>query len=241
MDKDWKNRVSLRDLSPREYMYFPKGVLEQSKPGEFSLLEITHILIAIGALSIAFSFSLTKNSILWGILGYSVDFNRLLRGVPFAIIGVLTAFILHELSHKLMAQRYKLWSEFRMYLLGLLISMFLAITAGFVFAAPGAVMFRGKPRIFEEGYIAAAGPIANIAIGYITYFILISPLDFYNKHIGFICVINTVLAVFNLLPLNPFDGIRIARWSLTIWLTLFIVSLVLLIIILPYIPLVSNF
>lgn len=240
MKTEWRKHVSFHDIPPREYMYFPKGTLEMGKPGQFSGIEIIHILAAIGALSIAFSFVLTRNSVLWGLMGYNVDLNRLCRGIPFAMVGVLTAFIGHELSHKLMAQRYGLWSEFRMYPVGLLFSMLFSILTGFVFAAPGAVMFRGEPRMFEEGCIAAAGPSANILIGGVTLpFLLFSP-GFFGQHLGFICVINTVLAVFNLLPLDPFDGAKIARWNTFIWLTLFIISTCMLIIILPYIPLVST-
>ena len=241
MDEELRKKISFHDISPREYMYFPKGVLEQSKPGEFSFIEIIHILLAIGALSIAFTFTLTKNSILWGVIGYNIDFNRLLRGIPFALLGVLTAFIGHELSHKLTAQHYGLWSEFRMYSMGLLFSMLFSITTGFVFAAPGAVMFRGNPRIFEEGHIAAAGPTANIIIGSITLPFLLFSDNLFDQHIGFICVINIILAVFNLLPLQAFDGIKIIRWNTTVWLILFIISIFLLILILPYITLVSTF
>ncbi len=241
MDEDWHRRISIHDISPREYMYFPKGVLEQSKPGEFSFIEIIHILLAIGALSIAFTFTLTKNSILWSLIGYNIDFHRLLEGIPYALLGVLTAFTGHELSHKLMAQHYGLWSEFRMYNLGLLFSMFFAITTGFVFAAPGAVMFRGEPRIFEEGHIAAAGPTTNIIIGAATLPFIVFSKGLFSRHIGFICVINVILAVFNLLPLQAFDGIKIIRWSTTTWLILFIISIILLILILPYITLVSTF
>ncbi|RLF42051.1 MAG: site-2 protease family protein [Thermoplasmata archaeon] len=241
MDEDWRRRISIHDISPREYMYFPKGILEQSKAGEFSLIEIIHILLAIGALGISFSFALTKNSILWSLMGYDIDFNRLLDGIPYALLGVLTAFIGHELSHKLTAQHYGLWSEFRMYTLGLLFSMFFAITTGFVFAAPGAVMFRGEPRIFEEGHIAAAGPTMNIIIGGLTLPFILFSKGLFSKHIGFICIINIILAVFDLLPLQAFDGMKIITWNTKVWLILFIASLILLILILPYITLVSTF
>jgi len=49
-----KTKKSFRDLSPREYMYFPKGTLESGKPGKFSRSEIFHILIAMGVLTLSF-------------------------------------------------------------------------------------------------------------------------------------------------------------------------------------------
>ena len=51
-----KKYKSYHDIPPREYMYFPKGTIELGNPGEFSRLEIKHLLISIFALTFAFSF-----------------------------------------------------------------------------------------------------------------------------------------------------------------------------------------
>ena len=133
-----------------------------------------------------------------------------------------------------MAQKYGLWSEFRMYPSGLILSLFLAMFTGFVFAAPGAVMFQGGSRSYETGKIAAAGPSANIAVAAITL-----PLSniFFETNIGsinigevtiFICFINSLLATFNLLPFGPLDGTKILRWNGIIWAVLLVISITLL-------------
>ena len=96
---------------------------------------------------------------------------------------------------------------------------------GFVFAAPGAVMFLGGSRDYETGKIAMAGPLANI----ITAIILI-PLYlfifFESNGIGvllnFIIIINLILATFNLLPIGPLDGTKIIKWNATIWIIIYI-------------------
>ena len=54
-----------------------------------------------------------------------------------------------------------------MYPQGLRLALFLGIFTPFVFAAPGAVMFRGGSRNYETGLIAIAGPLANIIIALI--------------------------------------------------------------------------
>lgn len=220
---------SFHDLSPREYMYFPKGTLEAGKPGKFSRTEIFHILIAMGVLTIAFSFTISRNNIISG-------FNRL-DSFPSSIIvsflGIVTAFFVHEIFHKLMAQKYGLWSEFRMYPQGLLFSMILAFITGFVFAAPGAVMFRGETRNFETGRIAVAGPTANILIAVITF--ILYRYIFLETNVGkilaFICLVNVLLATFNLLPISPLDGSKVLRWNGILWSILLIISIILLVLI----------
>ena len=143
----------------------------------------------------------------------------------------MTAFFVHELSHKFMAQKYGLWSEFRMYPRGLLLSLVLAFLTGFVFAAPGAVMFRGETRNFETGKIAVAGPLANIIIAgitFVSYRFVFFELGFVGAIIGFISLVNALLATFNLLPIGPLDGIKVMRWNGIVWSILLAISFILL-------------
>lgn len=224
-----KTHRSFHDLSPREYMYFPKGTLETGKPGKFSRTEIYHILIAMGVLTIAFSFTISRNNIISG-------FNRLdsfSSSIIVSFLGIVTAFFVHEIFHKLMAQKYGLWSEFRMYPQGLLFSLILAFITGFVFAAPGAVMFRGETRNFETGRIAVAGPTANILIAVITF--ILYRYIFLETNVGkifaFICLVNVLLATFNLLPFRPLDGSKVLRWNGILWSILLIISIILLVLI----------
>ncbi len=226
MQERRKIYTSFHDLPPREYMYFPKGTLDPGKPGEFSRTEIIHILIAMGVLTIAFSFAFSPI--------YNFNLETLLEYIPISFLGILTAFLVHELSHKFMAQKYGLWSEFRMYPNGLLLSLLFAVFTGFVFAAPGAVMFRGETRNFETGRIAAAGPSANIIIAGITYVLyqfVFFEIGFAGKLFGFICLVNALLATFNLLPFGPLDGVKIIRWNGIVWSILLTVSIILLVLI----------
>jgi Zn-dependent protease len=229
MVKERKLNISFHDISPREYMYFPKGTIEMGKPGQFSRTEIIHLLISICVLTIAFSLALTGNNIFNGLDGFNLA--KLQNEFGKIFLGIITAFFVHEISHKFMAQKYKLWSEFRMYPWGLSLALLLGIFTPFVFAAPGAVMFRGKVRNFEIGQIALAGPLANIAIASITlplYLFVFYETQIFSQIIGFICLINSFLAAFNLLPFGPLDGIKIIKWNVNVWLISFIVAITLL-------------
>jgi len=217
-----KIRALFHELSPREYMYFPKGSLEMGRPGHFSRIEVFHLVVSMFVLTLSFSILLTRNSL------FSGDLFSLMHAMPFSFLGILTAFFVHELSHKFMAQKYGLWSEFRMFPLGLLLAFLLAFFAPFIFAAPGAVMFRGEARDFEMGRIAAAGSMANIAIAMITfpfYILVFFEVDPWGKIFGFVCLVNALLATFNLLPLGSLDGVKIIRWNGIVWSLLFILSL----------------
>src|SRR3989344_3276063 len=78
----------------------------------------------------------------------------IILGIAFFTAGI--GFLLHELMHKYVAQRYGLQAEFRafynMLWLALLFSLF-----GFIFAAPGAVFIRGMINKEKNGKISVAG------------------------------------------------------------------------------------
>ena len=172
MAEEKKIYTSFHDIPVREYMYFPKGTLEVGKPGRFSKIEIIHLLISIFVLTIAFSFALSGNNLLSG-LGAGFKLDNLLFFIPVSFLGITTAFFFHELSHKFMAQKFGMWSEYRMFSQGLILAFILGLLTPFVFAAPGAVMFRGGAKTYETGQIAASGPFANIMISLITFILYI--------------------------------------------------------------------
>jgi len=238
MAEEKKIYTSFHDIPPREYMYFPKGTIEIGKPGKFSKIEVQHIFISMGLLTIAFTFSLTRNSLITLFSNLSI----FPVGLLMSFLGIITAFFFHELSHKLVAQKYGLWAEYRMYPMGLFLALILAITTGFVFAAPGAVMFRGGSREFETGKIAVSGPLANLVISAIAlflFFYIFFESSMIKNIVGFICVINAIMATFNLLPFGPLDGVKIVRWNATVWAVLLIISIFVMARMLLFLPSIS--
>lgn len=243
MVEERKTYTSFRDIPPRDYMYFPKGSLEMGKPGHFSIIEVRHLLISIIVLTIAFSFALTGNTLI-GALFHGLDLEALPSGMMMSFLGLISGFFVHELSHKWMAQHYGLWSEFRMYPKGLALALLMGFTLPLVFAAPGAVMFRGEARVFEQGHTATAGPLANILLAGLSlplYLFVVFEDPFLSQLVGFICFINALLAVFNLLPFEPLDGVTVIQWNAVIWTALFIVSVVLFVAILRSFTLATFF
>ncbi len=89
----------------------------------FSSREVLEILIAMAAMTLAFTMAQ---------VGGAVGIEYVLRvGGPLAVgilalasfVAVITAFLLHELAHKAVAQRYGCWAEFRSYPMGLVLGV----------------------------------------------------------------------------------------------------------------------
>jgi len=230
MPQERKIYTSFNDIPPREYMYFPEGSLDAGRPGKFSRVEIIHIIISILVLTIAFSFWLGGG----GLLG-DRNLNLIIQAMPYAFAGVLTGFFFHELAHKFMAQKFNLWAEYRFYPMGLFLALVISTLTGFVFAAPGAVVFMGGSRYHETGKIAMAGPLANIIVAIVSF--LLFYYIFLGSQMGvlfgIICFINAILAMFNLLPFGPLDGVKIIKWNATVWIIMLIVAISLLMTIIP--------
>ena len=194
---------------------------------KFSSKEIKDLWIAGIMISLAFAILLAG--------GYQaiISFDNNLIFV--FIIAFFTAgigFLLHELMHKYIAQRYGLSAEFHAFYNMLWLALFFSLF-GFILAAPGAVFIGGRITRERNGKISLAGPMTNVVLG-ILFLILL--LIFGKQGIlGFFLstglTINALLGAFNMIPTMPFDGAKIIAWNkrtyyitLTIAIGLWIVS-----------------
>ncbi len=183
--------------------------------GFTSTKEIRDIIIA--TLVLAFAFSRTIR-----LSPFSIDPSEFLPSL--LIVGL--GFILHELAHKFVAQKYGFFAEFRMWTMGLLLAV-AGSFIGFIFAAPGAVYIaptvKGKfaftvHRITqrENGLISVAGAVVNIIIASAFFalgFFVPGLKDFALQGTS----INFFLAAFNLLPIPPLDGSKVFSWNKIVW------------------------
>lgn len=173
-----------------------------------SNIEIRDLITAWVIISIAFAIAFT------GHVGLD---NVFLTNALIAGLTVGLGFLLHELSHKIIAQQYGCWAEFRadrsMLFFALLVSFL-----GFVFAAPGAVLISGRVRRDANGKISVAGPLMNLflAFGFLVMgFLYSSPIISQISKYGFI--INVWLGLFNMLPFWIFDGRKVWDWNKVVW------------------------
>jgi Zn-dependent protease len=136
---------------------------------------------------------------------------------------VLLAFGAHEVAHKLAAQHYGFWAEFRLDRLATLVSLATAIPViPFKIIAPGAVMLRGTTgRRGDFGKVALAGPLVNLAQA-----VLFSLVPFHPS-LALAVILNTDLALFNLLPFTVLDGRKVFDWNRLAWAGAFAAALAL--------------
>ena len=91
----------------------------------------------------------------------SLFFNYIM--VALFVIVFTLSFFLHEIAHKAVAQKDGLWAEFRLTLLGALLTLISALLP-IKFISPGAVMIAGYADRKRTGRISIAGPLTNIVL-----------------------------------------------------------------------------
>jgi len=184
----------------------------------FSRQEILQMLIAVAALSFAFfMIMIPTNASTYALLFFG----------SVSTVAVLTGFLMHEMAHKFVAQRYGVWAEFRIFPLGLLMAVVFSFM-GFVFAAPGAVYINGRLTKLQNGLVSVMGPGLNLSLGAVMMFIGIAlPLTDLALAIYLIGRINIFLALFNLLPIPPLDGYKVAKWNIGVYIVVMGASVVL--------------
>ncbi len=181
----------------------------------------------------------------WLILSVAFGAGYILRGsltgFTVSLIAVATGFVFHELAHRYLAIKYGMIARYRAWYMGLAAALIVSLITAkifgspFVIAAPGAVVIMSYGMydlsyIRREYKIAAAGPLANIAVAVsslIASNFMGMPWNFYVRFIG---SVNAWLAFFNLLPVPPLDGSKIFRVSVGAWITMFVLSIALFII-----------
>lgn len=170
--------------------------------------------------------------------------------------GVGIGFIFHELAHKFTAQKYGFAADYEASPFGLLLAIGMSVITGgkVIFAAPGAVMIRGK-RVYapeniywetpnsarEMAYISVSGAVVNllIAITFIagSFFVangvganLLYPHSLQTLIFNILvkgAFINVFLAGFNMIPFGPLDGAKVWHYNRVLWALVGIPSIIL--------------
>ncbi len=179
--------------------------------------------IIISAVVIAFVFAYS---------GFSISS---IINFPIALIAVSLGFVLHELGHRYFARNFGCYAEFKMWRSGLGFALLFSLITGgrFVFAAPGAVVIHprmdlwGNPVPLSKkklGIISVSGPVMNIILALV---FLLSNFFFPLYLFKWGARINLWLAIFNLLPFGPLDGLKIYSWDKRVWGSVFAFAFIL--------------
>ncbi|MFB6295940.1 MAG: metalloprotease [Halobacteriales archaeon] len=196
-------------MARKPYRRVPSGF-------RFTRRELRDLFLAWLALGVAFALFLDRRALLAAVRSPGTEAAVVvLTSLARALITVGIGFLLHELAHKAVAVRFDQIAEFRAdyNMLGLAI---VAGFAGFLYAAPGAVYHQGRITDRENGLIAIAGPLTNVALAAV--FFPLTALPGFLGSVGTLGVlVNVLLAAFNMIPFGPLDGRKVLAWSTLVY------------------------
>ena len=196
---------------------------------QFSPGEISSIIIAWLVLSVAITYR--------NFVGLFTGIGSL-EVVIAGFIATATGFIIHEMGHKYVAIRRGYVAHFRLWMQGLLLTLFVVVFSGggIVFGAPGAVYIApaaaayygydsaSRPRDPEQEnmVISSAGPGINLAFAVAFLALVLATLSgsFLWTIAQFGFALNVGLGSFNMLPVPPLDGSKIFRKNILVGLGL---------------------
>ncbi len=169
-------------------------------------------------IAVSFAFAVLLSGGLDGLLS-----GRFLVFFIAAAVTVGVGFLLHELAHKIVAQLYGCWAEFRsdnrMLFFMIVVSFF-----GFVFAAPGAVVIHGLLDREKSGRISVAGPLMNVLLAGVFLGLAQITSGMIGALFSYGFTINAWLGLFNMLPFFGFDGVKVLEWNKVVYSIVLVVA-----------------
>ena len=195
-------------------------------------------LFSIGneVLDLIFGFSLIV--LVFGFYQYLLREDQ--KWIGFLISGILvgTAFVPHELGHKIVAMRRGQYARYVLWVRGLFFTL-LTLVIGIGLIVPGFVAIVPISKQMDKkdlGLVAVAGPATNVVIGVVS--LILGLLT--NANFGvipltgllaapniFILVaqFNALIALFNCIPIWQLDGAKILRWNKIVYFALIAINI----------------
>lgn len=202
----WMTRTRIEDpsiSSRKKFFNYSKNSSFSENVFSFSKTEIKHL--GVGTLLVT-------------LVGLSLTRSLIPNFVSFSLALLFAlSFLLHEVAHKLTAQKYGLWSEFRLIPFGVVLTI-ASIIFPFKIIAPGTVIITGKTTTSTIGKTAFSGPLTNILLGYTLLILSITVSNpIISEILNWGAYVNAILAIFNLIPFGILDGQKIISWNIKIW------------------------
>lgn len=198
----------------------------RSRRRRFSSTEIRDLVIAsilvmlVGISVFGNGFFLNAINIVIGL--FTSGYGWVVLGT---IVIFLASFMFHEMAHKFVAQHYGMWSEFRMTSMGYYLSA-MAILFSIPIFGTGVVYSSGTSNVEQNGKTNLAGPLTNfvIAAALVIISLLMSAIGLALFPLGILLrygiQLNAFLGLFNMIPIQPFDGATVRYWNSRVWIAL---------------------
>ncbi len=156
------------------------------------------------------------------------------------------SYVIHEIAHKIWAEKLSFSAEFKLDWKLLLASLFIStfssmLGMGILMIMMGGVHIKKLPSSVlnkeyhnitkeEEGKIAFMGPASNVLLA--VFFKFLEPL---SPAFSAGVYLNLLLALYNTMPFPSLDGLRIFYWSIIPWLSL-LLSEIIMIVLIGWVP-----
>jgi Zn-dependent protease len=189
---------------------------------EFGRRELREVLIASLSLTVIFAAGLAHG------LGNPAFFQQLAFFLPPAFLGAVPGFFLALSMQKRVGARAGCTVEFRLSPQWVALSLILAFAAGVAFGVAGGLSRFGNLTRSGAGRMAAAGPLAYMAIGGAALAAALAlratgqSYGLLTAHI--VAQVDAWLALFSMIPVQGFSGHDIYRWSKLFYLALLVAA-----------------
>ncbi len=175
--------------------------------------------LGVSVLIMAFIVGFEDKSPQFDIANYSAN-------MFLSLVAVLVAVIVHESAHRIVAPNLGYKLEFKPFFFGLLGGLILSFMSygKIIFLAYGSSFlnimekhrlgyFRHYLGYFDNGKVAVAGPLANLAAAMIFKGMLFLPDALVEK----LVLVNVLFAITNMLPIPPLDGAHVMFSTKTLY------------------------
>jgi Zn-dependent protease len=184
----------------------------------YSTIEVRDILISVSVLSVAFAIMFYRRA--WSDLS-------IMWLIAVSAMIVCTSFVISQLAQKFVAQRFGAWAEYRMHPFGLMMALLISFL-GIITAAPGTVYINGHIDKEMNGKISATGSAVNIVMGAAAVALACVTDGLVSSIFWIMATVNAFLAVFNMIPIMPFNGSKIYKWNIPVYLLMLTAAVALL-------------
>ena len=180
----------------------------------FSALEM--IVIFFTAVFLGLAFMITNK----------IDLGSLSDWLIYIVVAGL-AVSLHDLTHRYVAWRYSVPTEYKFWFLGTAIMFITALAFGAVFSTPSrlAIEEEDKMTVRQKAMVYGSGPIMSVIM--FVVFLAMLPLGGTAATIGGVgASMNLLTATYAMMPFDPMDGRKVYKWKKLAWAAMFVPMIV---------------
>lgn len=192
-----------------------KIVINERKGSAFTLtkLELACYAVVLSILTVGFSYAKSES------------FTEILSVMPTVLATSIMVEFVKNYSTEILARRLGVWTEHRVWYLGLFTFMLSTFAFKTPFSAPGRLTHHSRKFTKRSlGLVSAFSIFVALAFAAIFFTLLVAGFTLIGN-IGL--VMSFTGAFFDTIPIPPMNGKDVYDWSKPLWLTLFVTTLAL--------------